>query len=130
MGCAHNPPRERVGRASSPASPDWRHPCVSIGGRAIVCTMAGSTRPWCCCRPSISHDETLVRELREDPEFAAEYLKAAMADDEESAVLLIALRHVAEAFESGGPAPIPFEELGEVTTVALDVVGSLAGNLG
>ena len=50
-------------------------------------------------KASISHEETLVRELREDAEFAAEYLKAAMADEEESAVLLIALRHVAEAYE-------------------------------
>ena len=49
-------------------------------------------------KASISHDEALVREVRDDPEFAAEYLKAAMADEEEPAVLLIALRHVAEAY--------------------------------
>ncbi len=46
---------------------------------------------------SVSHDEALVRELRADPAFAAEYLKAAMEDTDEPAVLLIALRHVAEA---------------------------------
>lgn len=49
-------------------------------------------------RASVSHDEALVRELRDDPDFAAEYLRAAMEDTEEPAVLLIALRHVSEAF--------------------------------
>lgn len=47
---------------------------------------------------SVSHDEALVRELREDPVFAAKYLQAAMEDTEEPAVLLIALRHVSEAY--------------------------------
>jgi probable addiction module antidote protein len=47
-------------------------------------------------RASISHDEAVVRELRKDPEFAAEYLKAALE--------LIALRHVAEA--RGGLAKV------------------------
>ena len=37
---------------------------------------------------SVSHDDTLVRELRADPAFAAEYLQAAMEDTEEPAVLL------------------------------------------
>jgi probable addiction module antidote protein len=49
-------------------------------------------------RASVSHDEALVRELRSDPTFAAEYLQAAMEDSEEPAVLLIALRHVSEAY--------------------------------
>lgn len=49
-------------------------------------------------RASVSHDEALVRELRADPAFAAEYLQAAMEDTDEPAVLLIALRHVSEAF--------------------------------
>ncbi|ADK85959.1 putative addiction module antidote protein [Desulfarculus baarsii DSM 2075] len=49
-------------------------------------------------RASVSHDEALVRELRADPAFAAEYLQAAMEDTGEPAVLLIALRHVSEAF--------------------------------
>lgn len=53
---------------------------------------------------SISHDEAIVRELRENPEFAVEYLKAALEDSDEPAVLLIALRHVAEA--RGGLARI------------------------
>lgn len=49
-------------------------------------------------RASVSHDAALVRELRADPVFAAEYLQAAMEDADEPAVLLIALRHVSEAF--------------------------------
>lgn len=48
-------------------------------------------------RAAISHDQALVAELREDPAFAAEYLRAAMADSDEPRVLLVALRHVTEA---------------------------------
>jgi probable addiction module antidote protein len=48
-------------------------------------------------KTSISHDEAVVRELREDAEFAAEYLKAAMEEADEPRVLLIALRRIAEA---------------------------------
>jgi probable addiction module antidote protein len=55
-------------------------------------------------RASISHDEAVVRELRKDPEFAAEYLKAALEDADDPGVLLIALRHVAEA--RGGVAKV------------------------
>jgi probable addiction module antidote protein len=55
-------------------------------------------------KPSISHDVAIVRELREDPEFAVEYLKAALEDTECPGVLLIALRHIAEA--RGGLAKI------------------------
>jgi probable addiction module antidote protein len=47
---------------------------------------------------SVDHDEALVGELRADPFFAAEYLRAAMEDDEEPAVFLLALRHVSEAY--------------------------------
>ncbi len=46
---------------------------------------------------SVSHDESVVRRLRKDPEFAAEYLKAALEDDDEPRVLLMALRHVAQS---------------------------------
>jgi len=53
---------------------------------------------------SISHDKAVVNELRERPEFATEYLKAAMEDTDEPEVLLIALRRVAEA--RGGVAKI------------------------
>jgi probable addiction module antidote protein len=55
-------------------------------------------------KASISHDEAMVKELRENPDFAAEYLKAAMEDTEEPEVLLIALRRVAEA--RGGVAKV------------------------
>ena len=48
-------------------------------------------------KASISHDEAMIRQLRESPFFAAEYLKAALEDSDEPKVLLIALRHVAEA---------------------------------
>ncbi len=46
---------------------------------------------------SVSHDEVMVRRLRNDPGFAAEYLKAALNDEDEPQVLLIALRHLAQA---------------------------------
>jgi len=48
-------------------------------------------------KTSASHNETVVRRLKNDPEFAAEYLKAALEDEDEPRVLLIALRHLAEA---------------------------------
>ena len=41
-------------------------------------------------KASISHDEATIRELRDNPEFAAEYLRAALEDADESRVLLIA----------------------------------------
>jgi probable addiction module antidote protein len=44
----------------------------------------------------ISHDEATIRELRDNPEFDAEYLRAALGGDEPG-VLLIALRRIAEA---------------------------------
>jgi probable addiction module antidote protein len=53
---------------------------------------------------SVSHDEYMIRELREDPKFAAEYLRVALEDTEEPAVLLIALRRIAEA--RGGIAKV------------------------
>lgn len=48
-------------------------------------------------RASVSHDEVMIRRLREDREFAAEYLRAALEDADEPGVLLIALRHLARA---------------------------------
>jgi probable addiction module antidote protein len=53
---------------------------------------------------SVSHDECMIRELRADPKFAAEYLKVALEDTEEPAVLLLALRRIAEA--RGGIAKV------------------------
>lgn len=55
-------------------------------------------------RPAISHDEALVRELRENPNFAAEYLRAVLEDEHEPRVLLVALRRMAEA--RGGIAKV------------------------
>lgn len=46
----------------------------------------------------------MVQQLRDDPEFAAEYLRAALEDDAEPRVLLVALRRVAEA--RGGIAKV------------------------
>ena len=53
---------------------------------------------------SVSHDEKVIERLRNDPLFASEYLKAAMEDDDEPQVLLIALRRIAKA--RGGIAQI------------------------
>ena len=53
---------------------------------------------------SVSHDEKVLDRLRKDARFASEYLKAAMEDDDEPRVLLIALRRIAEA--RGGIAQI------------------------
>ena len=53
---------------------------------------------------SISHDEAIVEELRRSPGFAAEYLRAALEDQDEPRILLVALRHIAEA--RGGIAQV------------------------
>ncbi|MGA3195822.1 MAG: addiction module antidote protein [Terriglobales bacterium] len=55
-------------------------------------------------KTSASHDEAVIRQLRDDAEFAVEYLKAALEDDDEPGVLLIALRRIAEA--RGGIAKV------------------------
>jgi probable addiction module antidote protein len=52
----------------------------------------------------ISHDAAIVEQLKADPAFAEEYLKAALEDADEPRVLLIALRHLAEA--KGGIAKV------------------------
>ena len=47
---------------------------------------------------SVPHDAAMVELLREDPEFAAEYLKASLEDNADCPeAILLALRHVAEA---------------------------------
>ena len=55
-------------------------------------------------KTSISHDEAVIRQLRDNPAFAVEYLKAALEDADEPEVLLVALRRVAEA--RGGVAKV------------------------
>ncbi len=53
---------------------------------------------------SVSNDEVIISEIRDNPEFAASYLAAAMEDTDEPGVLLIALRQIAEA--RGGMAKV------------------------
>ncbi len=48
-------------------------------------------------KASVSHEEAMVRRLRRDSAFAAEYLRAALEDQDEPRVLLIALRQLAKA---------------------------------
>ncbi len=55
-------------------------------------------------RRSTSHDEAVIRQLRDNSEFAVEYLRSALEDDDEPGVLLIALRRIAEA--RGGIAKV------------------------
>lgn len=55
-------------------------------------------------KTSSTHDEVMVTKLRKRPRFAAEYLKAAMEETDDPEILLIALRHVAEA--RGGLAKV------------------------
>ena len=55
-------------------------------------------------KASVSHDEAVIRELKGNPGFAEQYLKAALEDADEPKVLLIALRHLAEA--KGGIAKV------------------------
>jgi probable addiction module antidote protein len=55
-------------------------------------------------KTSISHDDVMMKKLRMRPQFAAEYLKAAMEENDDSEALLLALRHVAKAH--GGLAKV------------------------
>ena len=51
-------------------------------------------------KASRPHDETVVKLLRDDPDFATAYLGAALDESDQSggqAALLAALRHIAEA---------------------------------
>jgi probable addiction module antidote protein len=48
-------------------------------------------------KASTSHDAGIIRRLQKDPEFAAQYLEAALEDEDEPRVLLIAFRHLAQA---------------------------------
>jgi len=49
-------------------------------------------RGWPVDRWSSSHDETIIRRLRKGPQFAAEYSKTALEDEDGPRVLLITLR--------------------------------------
>ena len=48
-------------------------------------------------KASVSHHDAVLKELRDDPELAVEYLKATMEEDDEAAVLLGMLR-LAQAY--------------------------------
>jgi DNA-binding phage protein len=54
------------------------------------------------CKPSISHDQATAKELRENPEFAVEYLRAALEEGDDPQILLVALRRIAES-RGGSP---------------------------
>lgn len=55
-------------------------------------------------KATVSHDEAMIRELKANPKFAAEYLRAALEEVDDPRVLLLALRRVAEA--RGGIAKV------------------------
>ena len=42
-------------------------------------------------KTSVSHDDVMVKKLRQRPAFAAEYLRAAMGETDDPEVLLIAV---------------------------------------
>jgi probable addiction module antidote protein len=58
-------------------------------------------------KASISHDEAMIEELRKNPDFAVEYLRAALEDSDDPQLLLIALRRIAES--RGGVAKVAKE---------------------
>ncbi|MCL1962067.1 MAG: putative addiction module antidote protein [Desulfovibrionaceae bacterium] len=47
--------------------------------------------------PSRSHEEAFIEELRDDPEYAAEYLNAVLEDGDQQE-LMTTLRYIAQAF--------------------------------
>jgi len=55
-------------------------------------------------KASVSNDDAVIDEIRRNPKFAVEYLRAAFEDTDEPKVLLVALRHIAEA--RGGIAKV------------------------
>lgn len=55
-------------------------------------------------RTSVSHDDFLRKRLQDNTEFAVKYLQSALEDSEDPAVLLVALRRIAEA--RGGVAKV------------------------
>jgi probable addiction module antidote protein len=69
--------------------------------------LAGSADGMVKRKPSISHDQAMVKELRENPEFAVEYLRAALEEGDDPQILLIALRRIAES--RGGVAKVAKE---------------------
>jgi probable addiction module antidote protein len=58
-------------------------------------------------KASISHDEAMMKELRDSPPFAVEYLRAALEESDDPQTLLIALRRIADS--RGGVAKVAKE---------------------
>ena len=58
-------------------------------------------------KSSISHDQAMAKELRENPEFSVEYLRAALEEGDDPQILLIALRRIAAS--RGGIAKVAKE---------------------
>ena len=52
-------------------------------------------------KASISHEDAIIEELRKDPDYAAEYLRAALEESDEPKVLLVAA-HREGADNAGG----------------------------
>jgi probable addiction module antidote protein len=48
-------------------------------------------------KTSVSHEDYIIRRLREDREFAAEYLKQMLEEDDDPVSVLIGLRHLVKA---------------------------------
>lgn len=65
--------------------------------RATTSTRAKSSARKRSAATSVSRNDAVARELREDSALAAAYLKAALAESDEPKVLLIALRQLAKA---------------------------------
>lgn len=50
-------------------------------------------------KTSISHDKAVVQSLRDNPDLAVEYIRAAIEENsDEPAALMVAMRHVAQAY--------------------------------
>jgi probable addiction module antidote protein len=49
-------------------------------------------------KTSASYDKSVVRRIRRDPRFGAEYIKAILGDTDDPRVILVALRHFAQAY--------------------------------
>lgn len=77
-----------------------KQPRIPTSSRAPMLKMETHTK----VPASISNDSAVVAQLQKDPTFAAEYLKAAFEDSDEPQILVLALRHIAEA--RGGIAEI------------------------
>ena len=75
-------------------------------------------------KTSVAHDEVMVRKLRKDRTFAAEYLKAAMEDTDEPQVLLIALRQIADAPAALPRSPRRRESSGKASTAPCRLCGN------